>query len=262
MIISLKIWSPENGEVKPLTGDGVYSEAFSVKNAFDNDETTYFMSKRSSRETPQGLEIQFDGPKEIVEVLLYTEKNNRHRYKNVCVISDGDFKLACSDHDYQAGEKIKFIKEFHKEFFRTVSNTLKIAWTEEFARITDIKIYYFDPLDKYIESESEKTDSESSFENEIQYWKDCFTTPIAEEKFPFENQGAKENSFENCGLRCIKVPECYAFNWFESDKRCYLRSDWQKSVLGKDLGEMSKYREGQIDECIVIGYKRLSPTFF
>ena len=60
MIISLKIWSPENGEVKPLTGDGVYSEAFSVKNAFDNDETTYFMSKRSSKETPQGLEIQFD----------------------------------------------------------------------------------------------------------------------------------------------------------------------------------------------------------
>ena len=74
-----------------------------------------------------------------MEVLLITERDNRHRYKNVCLVSDGDLKLACTDRDYEAGEKIKFIKEFHKEFFRTVTKSLKIVWDNEYARIADIK---------------------------------------------------------------------------------------------------------------------------
>ena len=76
------------------------------------------MSKRANRDTPQGLKIEFDNAKEIVEILLIPEKENKHRYKNVCILGDDDFKIACSDRDYQAGEQIKFIKEFSKEYFR------------------------------------------------------------------------------------------------------------------------------------------------
>ena len=62
--------------------------------------------------------IEFDSAKEIAEILIITEKENKHRYKNVCILADNDFEIACSDRDYGAGEKIRFIKEFHKGFFR------------------------------------------------------------------------------------------------------------------------------------------------
>ena len=32
------------------------------------------------------------------------------------------------------------------------------------------------------------------------------------------------------------------FNWFESDGRCYLRSNWKKSVIGNALGEMARWK--------------------
>ena len=83
-------------------------------------------------------------------------------------------------------------------------------WDEEYARVADLKIYYFDPLTDYEDVEAEI--ASSGFANEIQYWKDCFTNPITEENFPFENNGAKENSFEDCGLRCIQVTKLFKFH--------------------------------------------------
>ena len=164
------------------------------------------MSKRASTDKKQGLMIEFDSAKEIAEVLLIPEEGNKHRYKNVCIIGDNDFEIACSDRDYEAGEKIKFIKEFHKEFFRSVTKTLKIVWDEEYARVADLKVYYFDPLTEYVDVEAEEAAEMTAggFANEIQYWKDCFTSPIKFETFPFEDNGAKENTFEDCGLKCIQ----------------------------------------------------------
>ena len=123
---SLKVWHGESGTLSPLAEGGFYNEDFGAAKAIDESPTTYFMSKRANKDQKQGLMIEFDSAKEIAEVLLITEKENKHRYKNVCIIGDNDFEIACSDRDYEAGEKIKFIKEFHKEFFRTaVQNKLQ-----------------------------------------------------------------------------------------------------------------------------------------
>ena len=70
------------------------------------------------------------------------------------------------------------------------------------ARVADLKVYYFDPLSEYVDVEAEE--AAGGFANEIQYWKDCYTSPITEEKYPFENNGAKENTFEDCGLKCVQ----------------------------------------------------------
>ena len=202
--------------IRPLVEDGFYGESFEARNAIDETNETYFMSKRATKDARQGLIVEFENAKEVAEILLVPEKENKHRYKNVCILGDDDFEIACTDRDYVAGEKIKIFKEFYTEFFRPVTKSLKIVWDEEYARIAELKIYYFDPLTDYHHVEAAEIAEilSNGFANEIQYWKDCFTNPITEEHFPFENQGAKQNSFENCGLKCIQVTK-YFFGKFE-----------------------------------------------
>ena len=216
-----------------MTTDGLFNEKFDPSKATDDDLESYFMSKRASAEEPQGLIIEFSNPKEIAEIMIHTEKENRHRYKNVCILLDNDFELSCSDRDYRAGERIKFMKEFNKEFFRPVTKQIKIVWDSEYARVPDLKIYYYDPLTDFVDVEEKE--AEGGFANEIQYWANCFTDKVQNENFPFENQGEKENSFEDCGLRCIQTPECMVFNWLATDGRCYLRTTWNKSLIGNAL---------------------------
>lgn len=230
-----KIWHGEAnvGTIRSLVDNEFFNEKFDAHKAIDDDEKTYFMSKRASIEKPQGLVIEFESPKEIAEILLFTEKDNRHRYKNVCILGDDDFEIACSDRNYDAREKIKFMKEFNKEFFRPVTKHIKIVWDNEYARVPDLKIYYFDPLTDF--EDVEEKEFQGGFANEVQYWKDCFTDPVQNENFPFENQGEKENKFEDCALRCVQTPECMVFNWLETDGRCYLRTTWNKSVIGNAL---------------------------
>ena len=216
--------------------DGLFNEKFDASKATDDDLESYFMSKRASVEEPQGLMIEFANPKEIAEIMIHTEKDNKNRYKNVCILLDNDFELACTDRDYRAGEKIKFMKEFNKEFFRPVTKQIKLVWDSEYARVSDVKIYYFDPLTDF--EDVEEKEAESGFANEIQYWQNCFTDKVQNENFPFENQGEKENSFEDCGLRCIQTPECMVFNWLATDGRCYLRTTWNKSLIGDALARI------------------------
>lgn len=85
---------------------------------------------------------------------------------------------------------------------RTVTKTLKIVWDNEYARVADLKIYYFDPLTEYVDETEE--DAEGGLSNEVQFWKNCYTNPISEETYPFADQGEKESSFDDCGLRCIQ----------------------------------------------------------
>ena len=233
---TLQVWHGESGKLTHFAENGVYGGEFNSTKAIDDSFETYFMSKRATKQQRQGLSIEFDTAKEIAEILLIPEKHNKHRYKNVCILADNDFEIACSDRDYQAGEKIKFIKEFSKEFFRSVTKTLKIVWDEEYARVADLKVYYFNPVTEYYDNDDSNNQSDG-FENDIQYWKDCFTSPISEEKFPFQDQGTKANSFDDCAIRCLKQPECFVFNWMMTDGRCYLRSNWDFSLMGNALAE-------------------------
>ena len=98
--------------------NGLYGPEFDLTKSTDDSSETYFMSQRANSDQPQGLLIEFDSAKEIAEILITPEKENKHRYKNVCILADNDFEIACSDRNYMAGEKIRFMKEFRKEFFR------------------------------------------------------------------------------------------------------------------------------------------------
>ena len=35
----------------------------------------------------------------------------------------------------------------------------------------------------------------------------------------------------------LKIPQCMAFNWLETDGRCYLRSKWVRTLIGSALAE-------------------------
>ena len=51
----LKVWHGETGSVETLTQDGFYSSDFALSNAFDDNTSTYFMSKRANSVTQQGI---------------------------------------------------------------------------------------------------------------------------------------------------------------------------------------------------------------
>ena len=87
-----------------------------------------------------------------------------------------------------------------------MTKTLKIVWKDEYARIADLKIYYYEPLTEYVDVDAAETEelAVGGFANEVQYWRDCFTNPVTEETYPFPDQGEKESSFEDCGMKCIQ----------------------------------------------------------
>ena len=114
-------------------------------------------------------------------------------------------------------------------------------WDEEYGRVGDLKIFYHEQLVEYEDVEAAETRAlqQQGFSNEFQYWKNCYTGPISEETFPFEDQGAKGTTFDECALKCIKISQCMAFNWLEKDGRCYLRGEWARTVMGEELARSS-----------------------
>ena len=233
----LHVWHGETGSVRTLAENGFYGSDFDASKAIDDHMDTYFMSKRCKKNQPQGLIIEFESHIEIAEIVMVTEVENKHRYKNVCILADNDLLIACSDRDYAAEAKIKFMKEFFKEFFRPVTKSLKIVWDDEYARVADLRIYYFNPLTEFEDVEAaESLELEATgFANDVQYWKNCYTSPISDEKFPFADQGETEATFEDCARKCIQTSECMVFNWMETDGRCYLRTEWTHSLIGDAL---------------------------
>ena len=124
-------------------------------------------------------------------------------YSNVCLLDGNDLEIACSGNNYVAGETINFFKEFHKQFFRPVTDTLKIVWESQYARVADLEIFYYDPIEDF---QDVTNDSNDGSPYEVIYWKDCFTNMLAEEmiRFQFNENTGKTDTMLACARKCLQ----------------------------------------------------------
>ena len=68
----LKVWHGDSGSVETLTPDGFYSSDFALSNAFDDDTSTYFMSKRAESVNEQGIMLEIISHSQKVFIALKT----------------------------------------------------------------------------------------------------------------------------------------------------------------------------------------------